>query len=148
ELRRRIAVGRGGRAWEELMLAGDVWTGAADDLERATEIAMEMVTKYGMNSTVGQRTYAPRPKMFLPAMQDPVVGAAEATAREIDVAVRDLIEAGGAAARAILERRRSALQPRVELLMARETLTAEDFAALRPAGTRDVDKAPPPKAVA
>src|SRR6516164_2311805 len=148
ELKNRIAVLMGGRASEELIFAGDVSTGAADDLQRATEIAMEMVTKYGMNSTVGQRTYAPRAKMFLPAMQDPVVGAAEATAREIDVAVRDLIEAGGMAARAILERRRSDLEAGVELLMARETLTAEDFAALRPAGARDVDKAPPPKAVA
>jgi len=148
ELKNRIAVLMGGRASEELIFAGDVSTGAADDLQRATEIAMEMVTKYGMNSTVGQRTYAPRAKMFLPAMQDPVVGAAEATAREIDVAVRDLIEAGGMAARAILERRRSDLEAGVELLMARETLTAEDFAALRPVGARDVDKAPPPKAVA
>ena len=148
ELKNRIAVLMGGRASEELIFAGEVSTGAADDLQRATEIAMEMVTKYGMNATVGQRAYAPRPKMFLPAMQDPVVGAAEATAREIDVAVRDLIEAGAVAARAILERRRSDLEAGVELLMARETLTAEDFAALRPAGARDVDKAPPPKAVA
>jgi cell division protease FtsH len=86
--------------------------------------------------------------MFLPAMQDPAVGAAEETGREIDVAVRDLVEAGGVAARAILERRRSDLEAGVELLMARETLTAEDFAALRPAGARDVGKALPPKAVA
>ena len=148
ELKNRIAVLMGGRASEELIFAGEVSTGAADDLQRATEIAIEMVTKYGMNATVGQRTYAPRPKMFLPAMQDPVVGAAEATAREIDVAVRDLIDAGAVAARAILERRRSDLEAGVELLMARETLTVEDFAALRPAGARDVDKAPPPKAVA
>ena len=148
ELKNRIAVLMGGRASEELIFAGDVSTGAADDLQRATEIAIEMVTKYGMNSTVGQRTYAPRPNMFLPAMQDPVVRAAEATSREIDVAVRDLIEAGGVTARAILERRRSDLEAGVELLMARETLTADDFAALRPAGARDVEKAPPPKAVA
>jgi len=148
ELKNRIAVLMGGRASEELIFAGDVSTGAADDLQRATEIAIEMVTKYRMNSTVGQRTYAPRPNMFLPAMQDPVVRAAEATSREIDVAVRDLIEAGGVTARAILERRRSDLEAGVELLMARETLTADDFAALRPAGARDVEKAPPPKAVA
>jgi cell division protease FtsH len=148
ELKNRIAVLMGGRASEELIFAGDVSTGAADDLQRATEIATEMVTKYGMNSTVGQRTYAPRPTTFLPAMQDPAVGAAEETGREIDVAVRDLVEAGGVAARAILERRRSDLEAGVELLMARETLAAEDFAALRPAGARDVDKAPPPKAVA
>ena len=146
ELRNRIAVLMGGRASEELIFDGDISTGAADDPQRATEIAVEMVTKYGMNATVGQRTYAPRPQMFLPAAQDAVVSAAEATSREIDLAVRDLIEAGAASARAILERRRADLEAGVELLIARETLTAEEFPPLRPAAPRGI--APPPKAVA
>jgi cell division protease FtsH len=128
----RIAVLMGGRASEQMIYDGDVSTGAADDLQRATEIAIEMVTKHGMDPKVGQRTYAPRPQTFLPALQDTVVSAAEATSREIDLAVRDLIEAGGACARAILERRRSDLDAGVELLIARETLTAEEFAPLRP----------------
>jgi cell division protease FtsH len=115
-----------------MIFDGDVSTGAADDLQRATEIAIEMVTKYGMDAKVGQRTYAPRPQAFLPTMQDTVVSAAEATGREIDLAVRDLIEAGGASARAILERRRSDLDAGVALLIAKETLTAEEFAPLRP----------------
>jgi cell division protease FtsH len=117
-------------------------------LQRATEIAVEMVTKYGMDATVGQRTYAPRPQTFLPAMQDTVVSAAEATAREIDLAVRDLIEAGGACARAILEKRRGDLDAGVELLIARETLTAEEFAPLRAVGAPEVEKRPAPKVVA
>lgn len=148
ELKNRIAVLMGGRASEELIFDGDISTGAADDLQRATEIAVEMVTKYGMDATVGQRTYAPRPQTFLPALQDTVVSAAEATGREIDVAVRDLVEAGGVCARAILEKRRGDLDAGVELLIARETLTAEEFAPLRPASAREADKAPPPKAVA
>ncbi len=49
----------GGRAAETLVFAGDVSTGAADDLQRATEIALEMVTRHGMDGKVGQRTYAP-----------------------------------------------------------------------------------------
>ena len=61
-----------------------------------------MVTKYGMDATAGQRTYAPRPQAFLPAIQDTVVSAAEATGREIDLAVRQLIEAGDACATQIL----------------------------------------------
>ena len=109
ELKNRIAVLMGGRASERLIFDGDVSTGAADDLQRATEIAVEMVTKYGMDAKVGQRTYAPRPQSFLPAMQDTVVSAAEATGREIDLAVRDLVEAGDACARAILEKRRADL---------------------------------------
>ncbi|MDO8396945.1 MAG: ATP-dependent zinc metalloprotease FtsH [Bradyrhizobium sp.] len=142
ELKNRIAVLMGGRASERLVFDGDVSTGAADDLQRATEIAVEMVTKYGMDEKVGQRTYAPRPQTFLPSLQDTVVSAAEATGREIDLAVRDLIEAGSACAQAILERRRGDLDAGVELLIARETLTAEEFAPLRPAVAPDVVQAP------
>jgi cell division protease FtsH len=147
ELKNRIAVLMGGRVCEELIFDGDISTGAADDLQRATEIAVEMVTKYGMNATVGQRTYGPRPQPFLPSLQDTGVSAAEATCREIDLAVRDLIETGAASARAILERRRSDLEAGVELLMARETLTADEFPPLRPPGQRETGKAAP-KAVA
>jgi cell division protease FtsH len=132
ELRNRIAVLMGGRASERLIFDGDVSTGAADDLQRATEIAVEMVTKYGMEPKVGQRTYAPRPQAFLPVKQDEIVSAAEATEREIDLAVRDLIEAGDACARAILEKHRSDLEAGVALLISKETLSAEEFPPLRP----------------
>jgi cell division protease FtsH len=131
DLKNRIAVLMGGRACERLIFDGDVSTGAADDLQRATEIAVEMVTKHGMDATVGQRTYAPRPQPFLVAPQDVVVGAAEATAREIDLAVRQLIEEGDASARQILEQRRADLEAGVALLIAHETLTADEFAPLR-----------------
>jgi cell division protease FtsH len=131
ELKNRIAVLMGGRASEQLIFNGDVSTGAADDLQRATEIALEMVTKYGMDPAIGQRTYAPRPMSFLPAAQDQLISAAEATGREIDLAVRDLIEQADARARSILEAHRSDLEAGVELLMLKETLTAEDFPPLR-----------------
>src|SRR5579864_1071041 len=131
ELKNRITVLMGGRAAERLIFDGDVSTGAADDLQRATEIALEMVTKYGMDPTIGQRTYAPRPQMFLQAAQDQVVSAAEATGREIDLAVRALIDAGDVCAREILEKRRSDLEAGVGLLVANETVTAEQFPPLR-----------------
>ena len=131
ELKNRIAVLMGGRASERLIFDGDVSTGAADDLQRATEIAIEMVTKYGMDAKVGQRTYAPKPQAFIPAMQDAVVSAAEATGREIDLAVQQLVEGGEACAREILEKGRAELDAGVELLLAQETVTAEQFAPLR-----------------
>jgi cell division protease FtsH len=131
ELKNRITVLMGGRAAERLIFDGDVSTGAADDLQRATEIALEMVTKYGMDPKVGQRTYAPKPQAFIPAMQDQIVSAAEVTRREIDLAVRDLIEAGDANALQILETRRSDLEAGVDQLIRNETLTAEQFAPLR-----------------
>ena len=133
ELKNRIAVLMGGRASERLVFDGDVSTGAADDLQRATEIAVEMVTKYGMDPGVGQRTYAPKPQAFLALPQDTLVSAADMTGREIDLAVRNLIEAGDACARAILEAHRADLERGVELLIAKETLTADEFEPLRPA---------------
>ena len=131
ELKNRIAVLMGGRASERMIFGGDVSTGAADDLQRATEIAVEMVTRFGMDAKVGQRTYAPKPQSFIPAAQDARVSAAEETAREIDLAVRALIEAGDVCAREILERRRSDLDAGVGLLIANETVTAEQFPPLR-----------------
>jgi cell division protease FtsH len=103
ELKNRIAVLMGGRASEQLLFGGDVSTGAADDLQRATEIALEMVTKYGMDAAVGQRTYSARPQAFLMSIQETGVSAAEATAREIDLAVRELVNSGEENARTILE---------------------------------------------
>jgi cell division protease FtsH len=132
ELKNRIAVLMGGRASEQLIFDGDVSTGAADDLQRATEIAIEMVTKYGMDANVGQRTYAPKPQSFLVSAQDAVVSAADITGREIDLAVRDLVELGDISARAILDAHRADLDRGAELLIAKETLTAEEFAPLRP----------------
>jgi cell division protease FtsH len=137
QLKNRIAVLMGGRASERLIFDGDVSTGAADDLQRATEIAIEMVTKYGMDERVGQRTYASRPQAFLPAAQDTVVSAAETTGREIDRAVRNLVEAGDACARAILEKHRRDLDEGVAILIARETLTAEEFPPLHPVPGRE-----------
>jgi len=134
DLKNRIAVLMGGRAAEQLIFDGDVSTGAADDLQRATEIAIEMVTRYGMDATLGQRTYAPRQQMFLPTMQDSLASAAQATAREIDLAVRELVEAGDVTARRILARRRSDLDAGANLLLAKETLTATEFPPLRQAG--------------
>ena len=144
DLEDRIAVLMGGRAAEHLIFDGDISTGAADDLQRATEIAVAMVTKYGMDRTIGQRTYAPRTASFIAGPQDQSVSAAEATAREIDVAVRDLIEAGSARAEAILGRRRADLDAGAALLLQKETLTAEEFAPLRPVPVAGSPASPAP----
>jgi len=131
ELENRMAVLMGGRAAEQLVYDGDISTGAADDLQRATEIAVEMATKYGMAPTIGQRTYAARPQTFLFPAQDQALEAAETTAREIDLAVTDFIERASEKAAAILDMRRRDLEAGVALLLEKETLTAEEFAPLR-----------------
>jgi cell division protease FtsH len=132
-LENRIAVLMGGRAAEQLVFDGDVSTGAADDLQRATEIALEMVTRFGMDEKVGQRTYAPAPQPFVPRPTPEHVQAAEMTTREIDVAVRDLLDKGFTRAREILAARRADLDGGVQLLLKRETLTVDDFPAIRSA---------------
>ena len=121
-----------GRAYRRANdLCRHVSTGAADDLQRATEIAVEMVTKYGMEDAIGQRSYMPKPGSFLPAAQNQVFNASEATAREIDLAVRGLLETGTATARGILEKDRADLEAGVAPLLSKETITADEFAPLR-----------------
>ena len=132
-LENRIAVLMGGRAAEQLVFDGDVSTGAADDLQRATEIALQMVTRYGMDEKVGQRTYAPVPQPFLPTPVADHVQAAEITTREIDVAVRDLLGKGFERAQEILRTRRADLDAGAQLLLKRETVTVDDFPAIRSA---------------
>ena len=131
ELNNRIVVLMGGRAAEQLVFAGDVSTGAADDLQRATEIALEMVTRHGMDDKLGQRTYAPAKQSFFPDAMPDRIQVAEATEREIDVAVRAIIEQAFDRAAKRLKARRADLDKGVELLLARETLTADEFPALR-----------------
>ena len=70
-----------------------------------------------------------------------MVSAAEATGREIDLAVRQLIEAGDACATQILEKRRADLDAGVTLLIAQESVTAEQFAPLRSSGERRTNRA-------
>src|SRR5262249_53420277 len=113
-------------------LKGDVSTGAADDLQRATQIASEMVTLYGMAETVEQRTYKPAPPRFLSggmSLDKPV--ASESTQREIDLSVRDIVAKAFEEARMILSQRRADLDKGAELLLAKEVITSEDFPALQ-----------------
>jgi len=142
DLENRIAVLTGGRAAETLIYDGNISTGAADDLQRATEVALEMVTRHGMDDIVGQRTYAPAPQPFLPTASGDRIAAAETTAREIDLAVRDIIAHAFGRAIEILKGRRADLEKGAELLLSRESLTVDDFPALRPTG--DEPKAKPP----
>ena len=132
ELENRIAVLMGGRASEALVFDGEVSTGASDDLQRATQIAMEMVTRYGMNETVGQRTYAPPPPQpFLAGVIADHIDASDTTGREIDVAVRDLVAKAFGRATDVLRSRRADLDEGARLLLAQETLTADQFPAIR-----------------
>jgi len=121
----------GGRAAEELIFC-EISTGASDDLQRATQIAEEMVTRYGMSSALGNRVYAEPQQRFLgeaamPSGKD----VSQETAREIDLAVKELVEKAYQRAKAILTEKRADLEAGAALLLERETLTDEDFAPIR-----------------
>lgn len=134
DLRNRIAVLMGGRAAESLMFDDDVSTGAADDLQRATEIALEMVTRHGMADVTGQRTYLPPPQPFLGGGPIDRPNASEETIREIDVTSREIIDQAFAKACDVLVMRMEDLETGVALLLQKETITADEFPALHQAG--------------
>jgi cell division protease FtsH len=131
DLENRIAVLMGGRASEALIFAGEVSTGAADDLQRATEIAMQMVTRFGMDTTLGPRTYAPAPQPFLTGTMTNRIEASDTTEREIDVAVRDILTRAFDRAKQVLTSRHTDLDEGAKLLLVQETLTADQFPAIR-----------------
>ncbi len=129
DLENRMAVLLGGRA-SEVLAFEEISTGAADDLQRATEIAREMVTRYGMSKDLGNRVYAAPQQSFLGTVQFEPKEISEETAREIDIAVKDLVEAAFDKAKGILTERRADLEEGARLLLERETLTDEDFPAI------------------
>ncbi len=131
ELANRMAVLLGGRAAENLVF-GEVSTGAADDLARATDIARSMVVRFGMTAELGQVAYEPEAGSFLvgqtPMWRPRSYG--DGTAEAIDHAVKDLIDAAFGTASGILERNRAILGASARELLARETLGPEDLARL------------------
>jgi cell division protease FtsH len=130
ELEGKMTVLLGGRAAEHLVFA-HLSTGAADDLARASDIARNMVARYAMVPELGNATFLDDAPGFLGPGGARFGGHdySEATAREIDLAVRELVDAAFARARAILERHASVLRESAERLLAQETL---DEDALRP----------------
>lgn len=130
DLENRMAVLMGGRAAEKLVI-GRISTGALDDLERATEVAREMVTRYGMDETLGNRVYGAKRQSFLGQPLANEAEVSEETLREIDLAVRALVERAYEKAKEVLGRRRKDLDEGATLLLEKETLTDEDFPPLR-----------------
>ncbi len=128
ELRNRLAVLLAGRAAEALVL-GDVSTGAADDLGKATDIAHDMVTRFGMSAELGLVAYE-RPRanfLDLPASGLNQTVFSDDTARRIDGAVQALITEAFTRATAVLSSRRALLDDCANTLMERETLSESEL---------------------
>ena len=119
-----------GRAAEELIY-GHHSTGASDDLAKVTDIARNMVTRYGMApAELGPVTYESEPSSFLGQPMGTRRLYAEATARDIDVAVRTLVEAQFGRARKVLSDNRPLLERSAQTLLASETLAGAELEAI------------------
>jgi len=125
ELDDRLAVLLGGRVAEELVY-GEVSTGAHNDLERATELARLMVTKYGMSERIGLATFGERTPLFL---RGTGMGGerdySEATARTIDEEVRAILDRTHDRVRGILTTKKAVLIAAAHELKRTETLEGE-----------------------
>ncbi len=132
ELENKMAVLLGGRAAEQLIF-DEISTGAADDLAKVTDIARNMVMRFGMHEGLGHVAYEAERPLFLqvPGVPPPAREYSEETAREIDRAVRALVAAAIDKALAILRTNRDVLERGARQLLAKETLTEEDLRALR-----------------
>jgi cell division protease FtsH len=129
ELEDRIAVLLGGRVAEELVY-GEVSTGAHNDLERATDVARLMVTKYGMSDRIGLATYGERSPMFLKGVASPWGGErdfSESTARAIDEEVRGILDRTHDRVRGILTSKKAMLMSAAAELKRTETLEGESL---------------------
>jgi cell division protease FtsH len=131
ELENKMAVLLGGRAAEEVCF-GHLSTGAADDLVKVANIARGMVMRYGMVESLGPLAYEEERAPFLGGMQVPAPREySEQTAREIDVAVREIVKTAHDKAHAILTRDKALLERGAALLLQKETLAEDELAALR-----------------
>ena len=126
-LEETLATLLGGRCAEETAL-GFVCTGAVNDLERATTIARNMVTKYGMSETLGHTAFSSgQDEVFIGRSMAQAKPYSEQTAAVIDQEVKGLLDRAYARCREILERDRDELELVARFLLEHETMDAAQF---------------------
>ena len=117
----------GGRASEELVL-GDISTGASNDIERATQIAKAMVTKYGMSKRIGTITLgSDQDEVFIGRDWGHEKSYSEETAGIIDEEIKNIIDKAYEQAKAILSEHRDKLDRVAEILVEKEKINGEEF---------------------
>jgi cell division protease FtsH len=130
ELEQKMSVLLGGRA-AEYVVFGHYSTGAADDLQKVTDIGRSMVMRYGMVEKLGNVAYDTERTSFLgPGAGFQERNYSEETAREIDCAVRDIVKKAFERAVEILTRRRDVLELSAQQLLEKETLGEEELKAI------------------
>ncbi|MEE9277723.1 MAG: ATP-dependent zinc metalloprotease FtsH [Dehalococcoidia bacterium] len=129
-----LASALGGHTAEQLVF-GEMTTGAHDDLSKATQIARNMVTQWGMSEKLGPRTFGKKESLiFLGRDINEQRDYSERVAEQIDDEVRELIDHARDRARAILAENRHRLDAIAKRLMEEETLEGDDLQAALTAG--------------
>jgi len=130
-----VSVLFGGRIAEEIFMH-QMTTGASNDFERATSIARDMVTRYGMSDVLGTMVYAENEgEIFLGRSITKTTNMSEETMRKVDSEIRRIIDEQYAVARNILDTNRDKVEAMAKALLDWETIDAEqidDIVAGRP----------------
>ena len=124
ELLDMIVMALGGRAAEEIVF-GDVTTGAANDIEKATNYARAMITMYGMSDHFGLMQLESVESQYLD--QRRVMNCADSTAAIVDEEVKNLLAVSYTRAKEMLNENRAILDRIADYLITRETITGEEF---------------------
>ncbi|MEB8386671.1 ATP-dependent zinc metalloprotease FtsH [Rhodobacteraceae bacterium KMM 6894] len=141
ELKDRMTVLMAGRAAEDLIF-GEISTGASDDLAKATDIARECVTRFGMVASVGQAVLEDKPGQFMDQRTRGMMGRdySEETAREVDLAVRQLLDDAYQQAKTVLSEHLSELKAGAALLLEKETITPAEFKPIARASNQEASE--------
>ena len=130
EMEENIVSLLGGRMAEELII-GDISTGASNDIERATAIARNMVTKYGMSEKLGTITLGQdQDEVFLGRDLAHAKTYSEETASEIDKEIKRIVDTGYNRAKQILTEHSDKLHAVANILLEKEKITSEEFEAI------------------
>jgi cell division protease FtsH len=153
ELLDNMAMTLGGRAAEEIVFS-EITTGASNDLEKVTATAKQMVMRFGMSERLGPRVFGhDHGQPFLGREFSSEPDYSDEIAREIDDEIRRIVEGAHQRAKDILGERRESLESISHVLLKRETIEKEQFAALLDGqteeevfGSEESEPPPPPTA--
>ena len=134
----RIAVLFGGRIAEEIFM-NQMTTGASNDFERATQLARDMVTRYGMSDALGTMVYAENEgEVFLGRSVTRQTNVSEETMRKVDAEIRRIIDEQYKLARKLIEENRDKVEAMARALLEIETIDADQI--------KDIMEGRPPRA--
>jgi cell division protease FtsH len=144
----RIAVLFGGRIAEEVFM-NQMTTGASNDFERATQMARDMVTRYGMSDTLGPMVYGENEgEIFLGRSITTHKNLSEATMQKVDAEIRRIIDEQYGLARRLIEAHRDKVEAMAQALLEYETIDADQIndimAGLPPRPPKPASAPPPP----